>query len=616
MKIRAEICSCSYQKNNTTEMSSYRIILIILLTILNISLSNNVLAIGRKDPKLQKLESEYNNATNDKDKVAAGIKLSKYCLNINNNKCPSYAEAAAKIAQKNKLKSSQADLLNIAGTYYFTNKNYRKAATAFENEYEIRKKLQQARPRAATCYNLGFCYFKLKNLKKAKKYYDESYNLAKKLGDKELNDRLTRAYCDISLSEKDYKKAYDYLNTYLKAENKRFRDENARLMEINGQQEQQIEIQDSTIAVVTTKNEELTDMTLKLEMEKRELEMETKIKNQNLLIQNLENMKLAEEIRHNQEALRATYIIAGTIAIALLMLIFFLFKIKKMNKNLKENSEIISAQNIDIQNKNKMITKTMEELEIKNKDITDSITYAGKIQKALLHNFETYSRIMHDYFIFYAPKDIVSGDFYWAYKVDNKFVFTVGDCTGHSVPGAFMCMLGISMLNQIVGQQHEVQASQILEKMRTMLKSNLGQTGMNEEPKDGMDMALCVWDVNDNTCNFAGAYNPLVLVRNGEMKVFDAVKAPVGIHTREHPFKDETFQLQKGDRLYLSSDGYSDQFGETTHEKFKMARFRQLLVKTSNMPMSQQLETIQKAYYDWKGDFIQIDDVCVMGVEI
>ena len=223
---------------------------------------------------------------------------------------------------------------------------------------------------------------------------------------------------------------------------------------------------------------------------------------------------------------------------------------------------------------------------------------------------------MRDYFIFYAPKDIVSGDFYWAHKVDNKFVFTVGDCTGHSVPGAFMSMLGIALLNQVVAQQHTIKASEILEKMRSLVKSYLGQTGAKEETKDGMDMALCVWNTETNDLNFAGAYNPLLLIRNGEMEVFDAVKCPVGIHTRELDFVDKFTKVQRGDRLYMFSDGYSDQFGGKNMEKFKMSRFKKLLAETSRLPMTRQREKVEENFYQWKQDFVQIDDVCVLGVEI
>ena len=236
----------------------------------------------------------------------------------------------------------------------------------------------------------------------------------------------------------------------------------------------------------------------------------------------------------------------------------------------------------------------------------------------MLRDFEKHRTLMSDYFIFYAPRDIVSGDFYWAYKVGSKFVFTVGDCTGHSVPGAFMSMLGIALLNQIVAQQHVLQASQILEQMRIMVKQYLGQTGLDESeaPKDGMDMALCVWDLDSNNCNFAGAYNPMIMVRSGELKVFAAVKSPVGIHMRELPFEDQYVDLQKGDRLFLFSDGYSDQFSSVRHDKFKMSRFRQLLLESSRLPMSDQRNKLVDNYYAWKGDFMQIDDVCVLGVEI
>jgi serine phosphatase RsbU (regulator of sigma subunit) len=177
-------------------------------------------------------------------------------------------------------------------------------------------------------------------------------------------------------------------------------------------------------------------------------------------------------------------------------------------------------------------------------------------------------------------------------------------------------MLGIALLNQIVAQQHETQASKILEQMRALVKSYLGQTGINEEPKDGMDMSLCVWDVKTNEGNYSGAYNPLWQIRNGELKTFEAVKNPVGIHTREVPFQDSFFQIEKGDKYYMFSDGYCDQFSGTRHEKYKTTRFKKMLLETAGLTMNQQGDMITKNYWDWKGDFVQIDDVCVLGVEI
>lgn len=563
----------------------------------------------KPDPQLQKLEAEFEKAKSNRDKATIGMKLARYCLAKNNDACVNYANSAIKAAKAAKMTKTQAELHSVIGNYYYKNKNYKKAVLAFEAEYALRKKNQQAKSRAITCYNIGYCYYKLGFQKKAIKSYEESMALAKKLGDKPMIDRLTRSLSDVSIKQRDYKSAYEYLNKYLKAENQRFKEEYALLQDSMETQSMEIVAKDSTIQVVEEQKKQLEMSKQLLEAQKSELEAIQQAQKLELEKQALENHNLEVE-KENASLWRNILAISGGSLI--LILVFVIRSViikKKTNKRLRSLNEEIKATNEELSQKNQII-------ELKNKDITDSLNYAGKIQMAMLRDFTTYSKLMTDYFIFYAPKDIVSGDFYWAHKVGDKFIFTVGDCTGHSVPGAFMSMLGIALLNQIVAQQHETQASKILEQMRALVKSYLGQTGINEEPKDGMDMSLCVWDVKTNEGNYSGAYNPLWQIRNGELKTFEAVKNPVGIHTREVPFQDSFFQIEKGDKYYMFSDGYCDQFSGTRHEKYKTTRFKKMLLETAGLTMNQQGDMITKNYWDWKGDFVQIDDVCVLGVEI
>lgn len=577
----------------------------------------------KKDPKLDALVAEFKAAKSNNDKANKGRVLAQYCYDVNNSQCESYANEAIKAAKAAKMEKTVAELYCIVGSYYFKNKNYKKAASLLESEYSIRKKFQQARPRLITCYNLGFCYYKLNSPKKAKKYYDEAMVLAKKLGNKAMIDRLTRSLSEVSVQQKNYKDAYEYLNKYLKSENKRFQEEYALLQDIADQQEQEIQHKDTIIQEVISQNELLDAQKAALEANKKQLEAENQLQAQEILNKELENKTLSQEKEIRELYIKWFVCAFLAVAIALFFIIRSSIIRKRTAKQLQEKNDLIesknkaiSQQNEEIKAKNDELKESYKVIELKNKDITDSLTYAGKIQKAMLRDFANYSKLMSDYFIFYAPKDIVSGDFYWAHKVDDKFVFTVGDCTGHSVPGAFMSMLGIALLNQIVAQQRETQASKILEQMRSLVKLYLGQTGINEEPKDGMDMSLCVWDLKTNQANYSGAYNPLWQIRNGELTSLDAVKCPVGVHNRELPFEDKYFEIQKGDRYYMFSDGYSDQFGEKNHEKFKTVRFKKLLLESSTLTMSQQHDLVTKNYYDWKGNFVQIDDVCVLGIEI
>ena len=572
----------------------------------------------KENDSLKQIVVDYTLSDSDRERVQSGIKLANYYLNENDPQCVEQANATIKIATKCKMNTEVGELYGIIGSYYSNNKNYKKAASALESGYAILKKNNLAIPRAQICYQLGQCHQKLKNNRKARNYYDEAMTLAKKLGDRDLMHTLTRSLCDIMLSDKNYKMAYEYLNSYFQEEKTKLGNQNAKLRDLNEEQEQIIEQKDSTIQEVVNRNYQLEMQRQKLKYDSAKLEFVRRQQEDSIERVNIVYASLKEKDEFNKKMRVFLIIVIVLIAGVIVLILRNNRQKKRANSILQEKNHMISSQNEEIQRQNEEISKNLEEIAVKNKDITDSLTYAGTIQKAMLRDFEKHRTLMSDYFIFYAPKDIVSGDFYWAYKVDSKFVFTVGDCTGHSVPGAFMSMLGIALLNQIVAQQHILQASQILEQMRIMVKQYLGQTGLDESeaPKDGMDMALCVWDLDSNNCNFAGAYNPMIMVRRGELKVFAAVKSPVGIHMRELPFEDQYVDLQKGDRLFLFSDGYSDQFSSVRHDKFKMSRFRQLLLESSRLPMSDQRNKLVDNYYAWKGDFMQIDDVCVLGVEI
>ncbi len=570
-------------------------------------LPSNVAHAGNGD--ISTLMQNLKQAKTDKDKAEAALAVAKYYRAINDSKCVTYALPAVKPATKAKLDMVAAELNGVVGDYYYANKYYKFALSPLEAEYQIEKRLLKAVPRSQTCYKLGFCYSKTGNNKKAKKYYDEAWSLARKLGDKELMNRLTKVLCDVSVAAKDYKSAYEYMNQYFQTETKKFKDENARLTDVNEEQSQLIEQQDSTINEVRLQNEILE--------QSRQL-LAQRLENEQLKLKNTEQELQIEAQWHQIEKDRRIMLAWGVGCVLLMFLAAVLAFVQKRRSNraLQAKNDEIVHKNAVIESKNDEISRNLRIISDKNRDITDSLTYAGKIQKALLRTFDEQSHLLSDYFVFYAPKDIVSGDFYWCHRSAGKLVFTVGDCTGHSVPGAFMSMLGLSLLNHIVVQQGVDRASMILEMMRKMVKSYLGQTGLNEEPKDGMDMALCVWDMEANVVDFSGAYNPLVHIREGELTMHNAVKSPVGIHSRELEFTDDFIPVQKGDKLYMFSDGYSDQFGGDRQEKFKMGRFRTLLNDTSGLPMQEQACKIRQAYYTWKGDFIQIDDVCVLGVEI
>jgi tetratricopeptide (TPR) repeat protein len=404
----------------------------------------------KENDSLKQIVVDYTLSDSDKERVQSGIKLANYYLNENDVQCVEQANATIKIATKSKMNTEVGELYGIIGSYYYNNKNYKKAATAWESGYSILKKNNLAIPRAQICYQLGQCHQKLKNNRKARNYYDEAMTLAKKLGDRELMHTLTRSLCDIMLSDKNYKMAYEYLNAYFQEEKNKLGNQNAKLRDLNEEQEQIIEQKDSTIQEVVNQNYQLEMQRQQLKYDSAQLANVKRLQEDSLKLQMSENAKLQQENEFNRKIKIGFGIVLLLIGGVIYLILRNNRQKKRANTILQEKNHMISSQNEEIQRQNEEISKNLEEIAVKNKDITDSLTYAGTIQRAMLRDFEKHRSLMSDYFIFYAPKDIVSGDFYWAYKVGSKFVFTVGDCTGHSVPGAFMSMLGIALLNQIV----------------------------------------------------------------------------------------------------------------------------------------------------------------------
>jgi serine phosphatase RsbU (regulator of sigma subunit) len=289
------------------------------------------------------------------------------------------------------------------------------------------------------------------------------------------------------------------------------------------------------------------------------------------------------------------------------------------DEEFKEKNKKLWDLSIAIHKEKDRIDKLKTEIEHRHNEVTKSINYAKRIQKALLPSSKILGIRFEDYFIYWKPKDIVSGDFYWFKRLEDHMVIAVADCTGHGVPGAFMSLLGISFFNDIFTKSNTLKSYQILEKLRDMLKLALQQE-LRDRSKatDGIDMALCIINNKTLEMDFAGANNPLYLVRDNQIKIFPAHRNPIGIHPSETAFKNHIFQLKKNDKIYMFSDGYIDQFGGEVGRKFLKRNFQRLLlyVAEKNLDMEQEKEVLEEAFEHWKGDHPQIDDILVMGIKI
>jgi ligand-binding sensor domain-containing protein/serine phosphatase RsbU (regulator of sigma subunit) len=259
--------------------------------------------------------------------------------------------------------------------------------------------------------------------------------------------------------------------------------------------------------------------------------------------------------------------------------------------------------------------KTMELAE-KNRDITSSIEYAKRIQQAMLPPLEEIKRHLPDSFILYLPKDIVSGDFYWFGEKENKLIIAAADCTGHGVPGALMSMIGHNLLNQIVLEQGITTPAIVLNHLNTMVQNALKQGISDIDTSDGMDIALCCLDKSSGEVQFAGANRPLIIIGNGNLTKIDADKKPIGGSQvgLSRDFKNHTHKIQKGDTLYMFSDGYADQFGGEMGKKYMLKRFLDRLQTITTMPMSSQESRLLEDFVSWRGANEQVDDILVIGM--
>jgi serine phosphatase RsbU (regulator of sigma subunit) len=274
--------------------------------------------------------------------------------------------------------------------------------------------------------------------------------------------------------------------------------------------------------------------------------------------------------------------------------------------------------NITLEEKNALIEHQKEIVEEKNKDITDSIHYAQRIQRAILPSADYQRNILPSSFTLFKPKDIVSGDFYWIEKWGSKIIVAVIDCTGHGVPGAFMTFVAYSLLNEAVLEHGIDDPAAILNEMRRNLNKMLRQKNDSEALKDGMDISICALDLKAMTLEYSGAYNPLWLVRKNQINETKADKQPIGVFldSEPKPFTKHTIPVEQGDMFYLFTDGYADQFGGEKGKKFKYKSLQQLLVSINEKPVEEQRSILDHEFEKWKGNINQIDDVCIVGVRI
>lgn len=292
-------------------------------------------------------------------------------------------------------------------------------------------------------------------------------------------------------------------------------------------------------------------------------------------------------------------------------------EIAKQKEIMETDLNFIMKQGDKIAEQKHKIKKQHDIVRKQKKKIEDSIIYAKRIQSAVLPPNRFIQHLLTEHFIFYKPRDIVSGDFYWTKQVDEKIFIAAADCTGHGVPGALMSMLGITFLNEIVNKNPNIHANEILNELRMHIISSLRQTGSLGESRDGMDVALCIINHKEKMLEYAGANNPLYIIRNSELIEYKADRMPIGIHRRaKESFVNHDIKLKQNDLIYIFSDGFVDQFGGEYGRKFLSSNFKELLIQNSTKSLDEQRFLLEKTFEDWKGERKQLDDILVIGFKI
>jgi serine phosphatase RsbU (regulator of sigma subunit)/ligand-binding sensor domain-containing protein len=282
-------------------------------------------------------------------------------------------------------------------------------------------------------------------------------------------------------------------------------------------------------------------------------------------------------------------------------------KVKERTAEINKQKEEIEAQRDEIETKRDEIVSI-------NKEITESIHYASQIQAAILTPEEYIRSLLPSYFILYKPRDIVSGDFYWVKEWKGQVMIAAGDCTGHGVPGAFMSMLAVSLLDEIADHEKVEKASEVLTLLREKIIASLHQTGREDEAQDGLDISMCILDKKKGRLQFSGAFNPLYHFRDGKLTVIKGDKMPIGIFDRgKKSFTNHMVEIHESDSIYLFTDGFIDQFGGEIGAKFKSSNFMELLTQVQGQPIQQHKDLLEKAFNQWRGEYNQVDDVLVIG---
>jgi serine phosphatase RsbU (regulator of sigma subunit) len=533
-----------------------------------------------------------------------------------------YYHKSLKIWEGINEKGGIAHALNSIGSMYLNHGNIPNAIINCERSLKIREEINDKQGIGYSLNYIGYIYQRQKNVPKSLDYYYKSLKIREDINDKqgicytlnniiEVNILLLKYRDALPYAERNFKLSQELgFPENIKAASNLLSNIYSKIGNYKGAYEMQVLYKQMTDSINNEVNKKASiQKGFQYEYEKKAAADSVKTVAERKVF----NVQIKQE---------RTQRIALSIGIGLIALfsifMYNRFRITSKQKYIIELQKKEVDQQRELADSRRLLAEEQKEIiEEKQKEILDSIHYAKRIQQAMLTSESYFDEHLNaDYFIYYQPKDIVSGDFYWAVAHHNKFYIATADCTGHGVPGAFMSLLNISFLNENVIERNLQDPAQILNEQRKEIIKALNPKG-SENSKDGMDCVLCAIDITNNTLEFAAANNPVWLIRNNELTEYKADKMPVGKYEdNAKDFKSQSIAIQKGDLTYTFTDGYADQFGGPKGKKFKYKQLENLLLANHHLPMDKQRELLSQTINDWKGNNEQVDDILVIGVRI
>ncbi|MCE3226962.1 MAG: protein serine/threonine phosphatase [Bacteroidetes bacterium] len=478
-----------------------------------------------------------------------------------------YFRKGISIANKHDLTKIKSGLYNNIGITFRGMKQMDSAIIYYRKALDLTVQFGDSANIAATLINIGSVYSEQNKNGLAIQYITDGLEIAKLIHHKEWISNASSALASIYYKQKDYKNAFEMFRMSKEYADSIF---NRNKMSEIAHAEEKYQS--------TKKQQELEIADLKLKMQDEEI---------------------------NKRDSLVKILVIGFILI--LILLAFVYRNYKQKKKLTVELSVMNNE----------IVKQKSIIEEKNKDITDSLHYAEKIQRSLLASEKIFAESFKDHFIMYKPKDIVSGDFYWAFGDANEILIANADCTGHGVPGAFMSLIGFSKLNEIVKEKNIRDTNRILDLLREGILDIFSVTNQGQQSKDGMDMVMMRFNFKTRKLQFSCANNEMWLFRKGEVTRYKADKFPVGFsYGKLQPFTCKEILLEEGDIIFTFSDGYADQFGGKEGKKFKYKNLEKIISEASSKPLSEVKAILEQTLQSWQGTLEQVDDVTVIGFRI